>query len=162
MYYLKNKKNKQYTEEDIVKLSSKSRSKTVPFIKELTSSSIKLLDKKKNNRRCGEVYHYYINDISRKKTNQGYMHIEIAVLIALESLMKDKVIKENAAMILFYVIFRMQSNEYVQLSQQHIADMLGLTDRTVRSILTKELAESGYVTVITNKKGIPNGYIINL
>ena len=162
LYYLKNKKNKQYTEEDIVKLSSKSRSKTVPFIKELTSSSIKLLDKKKNNRRCGEVYHYYINDISRKKTNQGYMHIEIAVLIALESLMKDKVIKENAAMILFYVIFRMQSNEYVQLSQQHIADMLGLTDRTVRSILTKELAESGYVTVITNKKGIPNGYIINL
>lgn len=162
LHYLKYKKNKQYTEEDIVKLSSKSRSKTVPFIKELTSSSIKLLDKKKNNRRNGEVYHYYINDISRKKTNQGYMHIEIAVLIALESLMKDKIIKENAAMILFYVIFRMQSNEYVQLSQQHIADMLGLTDRTVRSILTKELAESGYVTVITNKKGIPNGYIINL
>lgn len=162
LYYLKYKKNKQYTEEDIVKLSSKSRSKTVPFIKELTSSSIKLLDKKKNNRRNGEVYHYYINDISRKKTNQGYMHIEISVLIALESLMKDKTIKENAAMILFYVIFRMQSNEYVQLSQQHIADMLGLTDRTVRSILTKELPESGYVTVITNKKGIPNGYIINL
>lgn len=162
LYYLKHKKNKRYTEEDIVKLSGKSRSKTVLFIKELTSSSIKLLDKKKNNRRNGEVYHYFINDISRKKTSQGYMHIEIAVLIALESLMKDKVIKENAAMILFYVLFRMQSNEYIKLSQQHIADMLGLTDRTVRSILTKELPDVGYVTVIENKKGVPNGYIIHL
>lgn len=162
LYYLNNTKIKRYSITDLTALSGKSKRATEDLVKELCSSKIKLLDKKKNNRRQGQEYDYFVNDVARKKTQKGYMYMKISDLLALEYLMLQKQMKENSAVIIFYILFRMQSDTYIRLSQQHIADMLGLGERTVRRLLSQELPATGYVTVVKSKNGVPNGYIINL
>lgn len=153
---IKNDRQRLFTIDDLVKLTGKTVKNTRTAVESLVSAG--LVDKKSgDSKKSGNKYCYFVN--ASIDWTKGYTLMEQSVIVALIEKAQAKKIRENAVMLYFYLRFRLGDETEIKITQEEIANVLGL-NRTWINKLMKNLEEEDLLVIKTNGPRKPNNYIL--
>lgn len=159
VHYAKTGKNKPFSFEEVMALYGKSKPSTIKALDSLVDYRVLLVDKKKNNRKQGQGYQYFVNLHKSLDKTYGFTKIPHASVENLTLKLELGRLSERAVMAAFYIRFRMGANSEQDISQDTIANVLGVTRRRVGQLMD-ELEEAKIITKKREGDYDPYTYII--
>ena len=170
-YYEEHHNHLAFTQDDLIKLSGKSKNTVLDALHCLSSTKVALVDKVAGVKRLKRKTTYYINnhtnkmlisELSEDDNSRGFFTIEkttIENLILRSRLPKtdDMHISPRSAMIYLYICFRIGQEKAVKVSQERIAQIFGIERSGVTKVLT-ELHNKRILIRVQSPSGATNTY----